>query len=121
MKLIDLRSDTVTEPTEEMREAMSRAPVGDDVYGDDPTVNELQRLGAEMLGKEAALFVPTGTMGNQASIMAHTRPGDELIVAARSHVFVNEGGGAARLSGVSCAVADNPDGKLHADDVHRLF
>ncbi|SBW03717.1 L-allo-threonine aldolase [uncultured delta proteobacterium] len=120
MNIIDLRSDTVTQPTDAMREAMSRAVVGDDVYGDDPTVNELQALAADMLGKEAALFVPTGTMGNQASIMAQTRPGDEIIAAAGSHIFINEGGGAARLSGVSCMTAHNPDGKLTADDVHRL-
>ena len=120
MKCIDLRSDTVTEPTEEMREAMSRAVVGDDVYGDDPTVNALQEMAAEMLGKEAALFVPTGTMGNQASIMAQTRPGDEIIVAAASHIVKNEAGGAARLSGVSCAMATSPDGKVYADDVRHL-
>ena len=120
MKIIDLRSDTVTEPTPEMREAMSRARVGDDVYGDDPTVNELQNMAAAMLGKEAALFVPTGTMGNQASIMAHTRPGDELIASSACHIVVNEAGGAARLSGVSCAVTHNANGKVTADDVHRL-
>ena len=120
MNIIDLRSDTVTEPTAAMREAMSRADVGDDVYGDDPTVNALQETAAAMLGKEAALFVPTGTMGNQASIMAHTRPGDELIAAAGSHIITYEGGGAARLSGVSCAVVNSPSGKVTADDVHRL-
>ncbi len=120
MKIVDFRSDTVTEPTPEMREAMSRAEVGDDVYGDDPTVNRLQDLAAAMTDKEAAIFVPTGTMGNQASIMAWTRPGDELITAAGSHVFVNEAGGAARLSGVSCALTDNPDGTVAPGDIHRL-
>ena len=120
MKIVDFRSDTVTEPTPEMREAMRCAEVGDDVYGDDPTVNKLQELAAAMTGKEAALFVPTGTMGNQASIMAQTRPGDELIAAAGSHIFVNEAGGAARLSGVSCALADNADGTVKPEDIHRL-
>ena len=120
MTMIDLRSDTVTLPTDAMREAMKNAAVGDDVYGDDPTVNELQDLAAAMTGKEAAIFVPTGTMGNQASIMAHTRPGDEIIAAADSHIVVNEAGGAARLSGVSIAMARNPDGTVTAEDVHRL-
>ncbi len=79
-KIIDLRSDTVTKPTPEMREAMANAEVGDDVYGEDPTVNRLEALGAHMVGKEAAVFVPTGTMGNQTSIMAWTHRGDESIL-----------------------------------------
>ena len=108
MKIIDFRSDTVTRPTEEMRRAMLEAEVGDDVYGEDPTVNRLEKTAAEMLGKEAAVLVPTGTMGNQASIMAHTRPGDEIIAGAHSHIVVHEGGGAARLSGVSCAQFNSP-------------
>ncbi|UQZ88642.1 low-specificity L-threonine aldolase [Deltaproteobacteria bacterium Smac51] len=120
MKTIDLRSDTVTQPTDEMRQAMSRAEVGDDVYGDDPTVNRLEEVAAGMLGKEAAVFVPTGTMANQASIMAHTRPGDEIIAGAHSHIYYYEGGGPARLSGVSAALADNADGRIYAEDVHRL-
>lgn len=117
MKVIDFRSDTVTRPTEEMRQAMLEAEVGDDVYGEDPTVNRLEQLAASMLGKEAAVFVPTGTMGNQASIMAHTRPGDEIIVGAQSHIVVNEGGGAARLSGVSCAHAPS---LMSPGDLRRL-
>ena len=78
--MIDLRSDTVTKPTKAMREAMASAEVGDDVYGEDPTVNRLERMAAELLGKEAALFVPSGVMGNQLCIRLHTRPGDEVIV-----------------------------------------
>ncbi|MDL2259404.1 low-specificity L-threonine aldolase [Deltaproteobacteria bacterium OttesenSCG-928-K17] len=101
--MIDFRSDTVTRPTPAMRAAMSAAEVGDDVYGDDPTVNRLEEAAAGLLGKEAAIFVPTGTMGNQAAIMAWTRPGQEIICGGASHIQVNEAGGAARLSGVGCA------------------
>jgi len=99
MKLIDLRSDTVTRPTQEMRRAMFEAEVGDDVYGEDPTVNRLERTAAAMLGKEAALFVPTGTQGNQVAILTHTRRGDEVIVEAESHVFYYEVAGIAALAG----------------------
>ena len=121
MHFIDLRSDTVTQPTEEMREAMARAVVGDDVYGDDPTVNRLEALAAEKMGKEAALFVPTGTMGNQLAIMAHTRPGDEMIAGVRSHTYLSEGGGAARFSGVSCATVDRPDDFIGPEDVRACI
>jgi threonine aldolase len=99
MKRIDLRSDTVTVPTPEMRRAMFEAEVGDDVYGEDPTVNQLEQEAAALLGKEAALFVPTGTQGNQVAIMTHTSRGDEVIVEADSHVFYYEVGGIAALSG----------------------
>ena len=92
-KWIDIRSDTVTRPTEAMRRAMAEADVGDDVYRDDPTVNRLEALAAEKAGKEAALFVPSGTMGNQLAIMVHTTPGDEIIVGARCHVVAHEVGG----------------------------
>ncbi len=98
---IDLRSDTVTRPTAAMRRAMAEASVGDDVYGEDPTVAALESKTAAILGKEAALFMPSGTMTNQAAIGAHTRPGDELICEATSHVYVWEGGGIARLWGVT--------------------
>lgn len=108
--MIDLRSDTVTKPTPEMRAAMARAPVGDDVYGDDPTVNELEALAAQMSGKEAALFVCSGTMGNQLAIMTHTRPGQELIASVNSHVIVHECGGYARLSGLSAALCQEEHG-----------
>ncbi|MBI4446961.1 MAG: aminotransferase class I/II-fold pyridoxal phosphate-dependent enzyme [Acidobacteria bacterium] len=96
---IDLRSDTVTQPTEEMRRAMAQAEVGDDVYGEDPTVNLLQERAAAVFGKEAALFVPTGTMGNQIAIHLHTRPGQEVIAEERSHVVMYEMAGMAALSG----------------------
>src|SRR5450755_3101307 len=85
--MIDLRSDTVTRPTEEMRRAMAAAEVGDDVYGEDPTVNRLERLAAEMLGKQAALFVPTGTMGNTIAIKLHTEHGQEVICDDRAHIL----------------------------------
>ena len=95
MEFIDLRSDTVTKPTPEMREAMAEAEVGDDVYGDDPTVNKLQEKAAEMLGKEASLFVPSGTMGNLIAIMVHCARGEEVICGEKSHIYLNEAGGMA--------------------------
>lgn len=119
MKYIDLRSDTVTQPTEEMRQAMFSAEVGDDVYGDDPTINKLEDMAAELLGKEAALFVVSGTMGNQLAIMSHTKMGDEIIVGANSHIVQSEVGAAARLSGVSYALVDNPDTRIHKEDILR--
>lgn len=100
MQPIDLRSDTVTRPTPAMREAMAKAEVGDDVYGEDPTVNRLQDQAAELLGKEAALLVPSGTMGNQASIHPFVRPGDEVLVGEGAHLIRYESGAAAALSGV---------------------
>jgi len=100
VETVDLRSDTVTKPTAGMREAMARAEVGDDVFGEDPTVNRLQETVAELLGKEAALFVPSGTMSNQIAIKCHTQPGDEVILERDSHSFHYEGGGPALLSGV---------------------
>ncbi len=99
MKIIDLRSDTVTKPTPEMRRAMFEAEVGDDVYGEDPTVNRLEQVAAAMLGKEAALFVPTGTQGNQVAILTHVGRGDEVIVEAESHVYYYEVAGIAALAG----------------------
>ena len=97
---VDLRSDTVTKPTPAMREAMARAEVGDDVYGDDPTVKRLQDLAARMVGKEAALFVPSGHMGNLVALMVHTRRQGELIVEQDAHMYLSEGGAAASLAGV---------------------
>jgi len=117
MKFIDLRSDTVTQPTLEMRQAMYDALVGDDVYEDDPTVKRLEELAAEKVGKEAALFVVSGTMGNQLAIMTHTKLGDEIIVGANSHIVQHEVGAAARLSGVSYAIVDNEDNRIHKEDV----
>lgn len=98
--MIDLRSDTVTKPTDEMRKAMARAEVGDDVYGEDSTVNRLQDMAAAMLGKRFALFVPSGTMANQLAIRSHTQPGQEIIVESKSHVVRYEQGAAGALAGV---------------------
>ncbi|MCD9186869.1 MAG: aminotransferase class I/II-fold pyridoxal phosphate-dependent enzyme [Pyrinomonadaceae bacterium] len=98
--MIDLRSDTVTKPTAEMRRAMAEAEVGDDVYGEDPTVNLLQEKAAEVFGKEAALFVPTGSMGNQIAVKLHTKPGDEVIIEERGHIFNYEMGTPAVVAGV---------------------
>src|SRR2546421_1326829 len=107
MELIDLRSDTVTQPTPAMREAMAKAPVGDDVFGDDPTVNRLQEMAAARLGHEAALFIPSGTMGNLIALLTHCQRGQEVIMGARSHTFLNEGGGVSTLGGVhSCQLMD---------------
>jgi threonine aldolase len=100
MRIIDLRSDTVTQPTQEMRDAMFGAEVGDDVYGDDPQLNELEKTAAEMLGKEAALFVPSGTMGNQLCAMTHTRRGDEVIASHNSHIVEDEVSGLSVMSGL---------------------
>jgi threonine aldolase len=119
LKLIDLRSDTVTRPTPAMYEAMVKAPLGDDVYGDDLTVNELEALAAEVMGKEAALFVCSGTMGNQLAIMTHTSPGQEIITALDSHVIQHEAGAHARLSGVSAMIVDTQGGTLTPEDVYR--
>ncbi|MBI3975112.1 MAG: low-specificity L-threonine aldolase [Armatimonadetes bacterium] len=98
--LVDLRSDTVTSPTEAMREAMRRAEVGDDQYGEDPTVRRLEELAAERLGKEAALFLPSGTMANLAAVLSHTQRGDEIIVEARAHTYLTESGGMSAVAGV---------------------
>ena len=100
MTTIDLRSDTVTKPTDAMRKAMASAEVGDDVYGEDPTVNRLQEVAAELTGKEAALFVTSGTMGNQAAIAAATRPGDAVLVGDDAHILLYESGAGAALWGV---------------------
>jgi threonine aldolase len=118
MNPVDFRSDTVTRPTAAMRRAMAEAEVGDDVYGEDPTVNRLESLAAERLGLPAAVFMPSGTMANQAAVMAHTRPGDELMASSLSHVIRYEAGGAARLSGVSLALTDKP--VLDQEEVRRL-
>lgn len=108
MHYIDLRSDTVTQPTQEMRDAMYQAFVGDDVYQDDPTTNELEMYAAKVLGKEAALFVTSGTMGNQLGIMAQTRRGDEIIAGRHSHIVAHEVGATAVLSGVTVQMLDFP-------------
>lgn len=128
MRYIDLRSDTVTQPTQEMRDAMQNALVGDDVYQDDPTTNELEAYAAKVLGKEAALFVTSGTMGNQLGIMAQTRRGDEIIAGSHSHIVVHEVGAAAVLSGVTVRMLDFPacmpipemiENAIRSDDIHE--
>ncbi len=120
-ELIDLRSDTVTQPTPEMRQAMAAAPVGDDVFGEDPTVNQLQETVAEMFGKEAALFVPSGTMGNQVSINAHTQPGDEVICDYNAHIFNYEGGAPALLSGVQLHPLLGRNGVITAEQIEAVI
>ena len=120
-KIIDIRSDTVTQPTPEMRRVMAEAPVGDDVYGDDPTVNRLEALAAEKSGKEAALFVPSGTMGNQLAIMTHTKRGDDVICGRNAHVFVHEVGAAAVLSGVILNPVDSPDDIIYPELLERAI
>jgi len=117
--LIDLRSDTVTKPTPGMREALARAEVGDDVYGEDPTVNRLQERAAEILGMEAALFVPSGTMGNQIALRVHTRPGDEVILEADSHIFNYEMGTMAAFSGTLARPIPTERGVLPLEEVAR--
>jgi len=118
MQMIDLRSDTVTHPTPAMRQAMAEALVGDDVYGEDPTLNRLQEMAAQRLGKEAGLFVPSGTMGNLAAILAHCGRGEEVIIGDKAHSFLYEAGGMSALGGV-CAyqVANQPDGSILLEDI----
>ena len=114
---IDLRSDTVTRPTPAMRRAMAEAEVGDDVFGDDPTVKALEERTAELLGKESAVFVPSGTMANQMAVGVHTRPGDELLCASTAHVYLWEAGGIARHSGVTARTFEGEFGRLSLEDL----
>lgn len=114
---IDLRSDTVTKPTKGMVEAMTNAPLGDDVYGEDPTVNALENRLATMFGKSKALFFPTGTMANQAAIKLHTNPGEQVICDKYAHIYNYEGGGASFNSGVSCKLIDGQRGMITAEQV----
>jgi threonine aldolase len=118
---IDLRSDTVTKPTAAMRKVMAEAEVGDDVYGEDPTVNALQEKVAKLLGKESAIFVPTGTMANQLAIRAHTQPGDEVIIEATSHAYTFEGGAGAALSGVQAYTLRGERGILDASQIEAAI
>ncbi len=117
--MIDFRSDTVTKPTEEMLEAMMKAPVGDDVFGEDPTVNELQSYAAGIFGMEAALFCSSGTQTNQIAINVHVRPGGEVITHVDSHVYKYEGGGIARNSGASVRLIHGNRGMLTLEDVQQ--
>jgi threonine aldolase len=121
-EVIDLRSDTVTKPTPAMRKAMAEAEVGDDVFGDDPTVNRLQTVAAEKLGKEAALFVPSGTMGNLAAVLSHCRRGDEIILGDQCHTAMYEAGGVAALGGVHPrTIVTRPDGTLPLEEVEAAI
>jgi threonine aldolase len=119
MKFIDLRSDTVTKPTEEMRKAMYEAEVGDDVYEDDPTVNRLEEIAANMVGKEAALFVPTGTFGNQLAVLTHTQRGDEVILGDDCHIVLHEVGAASVIAGVQLRAIPSENGALNVDEVKK--
>src|SRR3972149_4512134 len=113
MDIVDLRSDTVTRPTPAMRMAMAEAEVGDDIFGDAPTVNRLEAMAAKRMGKEAGLFVPSGTMGNLAAVLAHCGRGDEVILGDQAHTFVYEAGGTAAVGGVHPrTVANLPDGTM---------
>jgi len=120
-EFIDLRSDTVTRPTPAMRKAMAEAEVGDDVFGEDPTVNILQEKVARLLGKEAALFVPSGTMANQLSIKSHTQPGDEVIIESSSHPYNFEGGAGAALSGIQFHCMKGVRGILEASQIEEAI
>ncbi|MBN1252488.1 MAG: aminotransferase class I/II-fold pyridoxal phosphate-dependent enzyme [Bacteroidales bacterium] len=115
--IIDLRSDTVTKPTPEMLDAMFKAKVGDDIYDEDPTVNELQTKIAKLFNKDASLFVPSGTMANQISIKIHTQPGDEVICDKTAHIYNFEGGGLSFNSGISARLINGNFGKIKAEDV----
>jgi threonine aldolase len=119
--MIDLRSDTVTKPTPAMREVMASAPVGDDVYGDDPTVNELEARVAEILGKEDAVFVPTGSMSNQVALRTHTEPGDLVLIDRLAHIIRAEGGAGAVVSGVTMRQLDGVRGVFTSDDVEAAL
>src|SRR6516165_6022438 len=119
--MIDLRSDTVTRPTPGMRSSIQAAEVGDDVFGEDPTVNRLQEKVAALLGKEAALFVPSGTMSNQTAVKVHTQPGDELICEANCHIYNFEAGGPAVLSGVTCRTVEGDYGVLDVSQLDGLI
>jgi threonine aldolase len=121
LRKIDLRSDTVTLPTPAMRQAMANAEVGDDVFGEDPTVNLLEKRTAEILGKEAALYAPSGTMANQIAIRAHTEPGDEIIVDANAHVYCYEAGAPAALAGVLCKLLPGQRGIFTAADLQAAL
>ncbi len=119
--MIDLRSDTVTKPSEAMRATMARAAVGDDVYGEDPTVRALEERTAAILGKESAVFMPTGTMSNQVGLRAHTEAGDEILADAGAHIFTSEGGAPAGLSGIQVKGLAGVNGIFTGDDVLRAI
>lgn len=121
MEIIDLRSDTVTRPSKEMLDAMMHTPVGDDVFNEDPSINALEKYAAEMFGKEAALYCPSGTMTNQIAIKLHTQPGDELICDVNSHIYNYEGGGISFNSGVQAKLVNGNEGRLSAEIIEPLI
>ena len=127
-EIIDLRSDTVTKPSSEMKSVMNSAPVGDDVFGEDPTINALEEKAANMFGMEAALFVPSGTMSNQIAIKIHTKPGEDIICDYFSHIYQYEGGGIGMNAGCSVSLihseygqfsAKDVESHIHPDDIHK--
>ena len=120
-KNLDLRSDTVTWPTPEMRKAAAEAKVGDDVYGEDPTVNELEKLAAEILGKKAGLFVSSGTMGNLVGVLSHTQRGDEIILESRSHIYLNEAGNIATVGGLMARTVPGEQGWMNPLDIEKAI
>src|SRR6202171_211611 len=120
-RIIELRSDTFTLPTESMRRSMAAAEVGDDVWDEDPTIHRLQERAAEMVGKEASLFVPSGTMGNLCALLSHTEPGEEVLVEVDSHVFQNEVAGASVVGGLQLRPLDTPDGRLPPEEERRAL
>src|SRR5215217_3591961 len=126
--LIDFRSDTVTKPSKQMQEAMFRAPVGDDVFGEDPSINKLEKIAADLFGMQAALYCPSGTMTNQIAIKCHTQPGDEVVCDVSSHIYQYEGGGIASNAGAQVKLINGDRGRItaeqvqesiNADDVHK--
>jgi len=121
MKYVDFRSDTVTQPTDEMRQAMVNAIVGDDVYDDDPTVKELERYAAELTGKEAALFVPSGTFGNQLCVLTHTKRGDEVILGDNSHILMHEVGSSAVIAGVQLRSVPTRNGWMDPQKIKDMI
>ncbi len=122
METIDLRSDTVTQPTQDMREAMAAAEVGDDVLNEDPTIHRLQKMAAEKTGKEDALFVPSGAMGNLVSLLTHCQRGDEALLGDQSHIFLNEVGGISALGGIQPRILPNGrDGTLKLEDIKKAI
>lgn len=122
MKIVDLRSDTVTLPTKEMREAIFRAELGDDVFGEDPTTNRLEKIAAELVGKEAALLVPSGTMGNMVCVLTHCARGEEVILGDKAHMFLNEAGGMSALGGIHPHILPNqPDGTMKLEDIEAAI
>lgn len=121
-RIVDLRSDTVTLPSPAMRKAMAEAELGDDVFGEDPTINKLQEMAAERMGKEAGLFVASGTMGNLVALLTHCRRGEEIILGDRAHIFLNEGGGCAALGSIlPHTIPNRPDGTLALEEIEAAI